>query len=154
MPRKPSAATLAKRAAEAADLNAESVTTESPTLADEIRAELTAMEPVKKPAAETPAPATAPVAPPPLVDAAAIKDLIRKDKKIRFVVPEDPRGEIPVWERHFNGHVIVLKAGREYELPEFIVKEIRKSQRILELSAKTAEDFTATKSGKFLGTIS
>lgn len=142
MPRKPSAATLAKRAAEAEKLNAE-----PETLADEIKAELAAMKPVEKPV-------DAPVSPAPVherLDHLAIIDKIKNDEKIMFTVPEDPRGEIKIWERHFNGHVIILRAGRTYNLPKFIVDTIKEQIAIQIKSEETASEYTKTRQGKYLG---
>lgn len=90
-----------------------------------------------------------------LKDKAAIIEKIKTDTRVRVRVPEDPRGEIKVWERHFNGHPVVLLAGRVYDLPQFIVDAIEKSMVLEHMSDKETEAFSREKSryGKYLGEI-
>ena len=76
--------------------------------------------------------------------------IIRDEDRVMFRTPHDPRGEAKLFERSFNGRVIVLFSDTLYSLPKSIVKAIKKQIRIHELSEMTMAEFT-TKNGKFLG---
>ena len=71
-----------------------------------------------------------------------VKKAMREDDLVTIQVPPDPRGEIVVFERTFNGHLVKLHAGEITELPRFLANAVTKSIRLQYISDKRAERYT------------
>ena len=71
-----------------------------------------------------------------------VKKAMQEDDLVTIQVPPDPRGEIVVFERTFNGHLVKLHAGEITELPRFLANAVTKSIRLQYISDKRAERYT------------
>lgn len=71
-----------------------------------------------------------------------VRKAMQEDDLVTIQVPPDPRGEIVVFHRTFNGHEVKLNAGEVRELPRFLANAVMKSIRLQVVSDKRAERYT------------
>jgi len=70
-----------------------------------------------------------------------VKKAMQDDDLVMIQVPPDPRGEIMVFDRTFNGIEVKLNAGEMRELPRFLANAVMKSMKLQVLSDKKAAKF-------------
>jgi hypothetical protein len=73
---------------------------------------------------------------------ANIKKAMQDDDLVTIQVPPDPRGEITVFQRTYNGYEVKLAAGEVRELPRFLANAVMKSMKLQVLSDKRAERYS------------
>ena len=84
--------------------------------------------------------------------AANMKRQVSMDDLVTIQIPSDPRGDIPVFARSYNGVVYKFKAGELREVPRTIAREIMKSISVQIISERRASEY-AKGAGKNLGTF-
>ena len=71
-----------------------------------------------------------------------VRAQMKDDDLVTIQVPQDPRGEILVFHRSFNGVEVKLKAGEIREMPRFLASAVMKCMRLQILSDKMADAYT------------
>lgn len=84
--------------------------------------------------------------------AAAVKKHDAEDDRVLIQIPADPRGDIPVFSKSYNGVTYKFNAGEMREVPRFVAREAMKAMKIQIVSDARSKPYTEG-AGKNMGSL-